>query len=187
MKGMPQRRVGTLVVRGPSYRVAMASCSASGQHSQLGMVPGHRFVLLCCWRAPHVAQPWQRGRQPRPGLLPTPVFLETSLPAQHHLLSQGNMAMVGGAMLGTDHRLNLDGVYFLLEGPCVTALPSKDPTPLPPLVHGWSVFFPVFESYSDIQARGEMVRREGCSGTVGGGSLRVHPAHPHGSRCPRGQ
>jgi hypothetical protein len=56
------------------------------------------------------------------------------------------MAMVGGAMLGTDHRLNLDGIYFLLRGPCVTAFQSKDPTPLPPLVRGWSVFFPVSDS-----------------------------------------
>jgi hypothetical protein len=50
----------TLVGRGPSYGVATASCSASGQQSQLAMVPGHQFVLLCCWRAPHVAQ---RGRE----------------------------------------------------------------------------------------------------------------------------
>lgn len=129
---------------------------------------------------PHVAQPWQRGRRPCPGLLPIPIFLEASLPAQHHLLSQGNMAMVGGAMLGTDHRLNLDGVYFLLRGPCVTASQSKDPTPLPPLVRGWSVFFPVSDSYSDIQAHGEMVWREGCSGTVGSGTsestLPISPA-----------
>lgn len=89
---------------------------------QLGIVPSHRFVLLCCWRAPHVAQPWQRGRQLCPGLLLIPVFLEASLPAQHHLLSQGNMVMVGGAMLGTDHRLNLDAVYFLLKGPRVTTV-----------------------------------------------------------------
>lgn len=118
---MEQRRMGTLVGRGPSSGVATASCSASGLPSQLAMVPSHQFVLLCCLRAPHVAQPWQRDRQPCPGLLPIPVFLETSLPAQHHLLSQGNMVMVGGAMLGTDHRLNLDGIYFLLKGPRVTA------------------------------------------------------------------
>lgn len=78
---------------------------------------------LCFYVAgglPHVAQPWQRGRQLCPGLLPIPVFLEASLPAQHHLLSQEVMVMVGGAMLGTDHRLNLDAVYFLLKGPRVT-------------------------------------------------------------------
>lgn len=39
--------------------------------------------------------------------------------------------MVGGAMLGTDHRLNLGGIDFPLKGPQVTV--SKDPTPLPPL------------------------------------------------------
>lgn len=112
---------GALVGRGPSCGVATASCLASGQPLQLGMVPSHQFVLLCCWRPPHVTQPWQRGRPPCPGLLSIPVFLEASFPAQHHLLSQGNMVMVGGAMLGTDHRLNLDGIYFLLKGPCVTA------------------------------------------------------------------
>lgn len=195
MKGTEQRRMGTLVGRGPSYGIATTSCLASGQPSQLGMVPSHQFVLLCCWRVPHVAQPWQRGRQLCPCLLPIPVFLEASLPAQHHMLSQGNMAMVGGAMLGTDHRLNLDGVYFFLRGPRVTAFQSTEPTPLPPLVHGWSGFFLFFgfffflflTCYSDILARGEVVRRKGCSGTVGGRYLRAHPAHLPGSRCPRGQ
>lgn len=117
---MERKGMGSLLGRGPSYGAATASCSAPGQPSQLGMVPSHRFVLLCCWRAPHVAQLWQRGRQLCPGLLPIPVFLEASLPAQHHLLSQGVMVMVGGAMLGTDYRLDLDAVYFLLKGPRVT-------------------------------------------------------------------
>lgn len=52
MRGMEQKRMGSLVGRGPSYGAATASCSASGQPSQPGMVPSHRFVLLCCWRAP---------------------------------------------------------------------------------------------------------------------------------------
>lgn len=101
--------------RGPSCGMSTASCPASGQPYLLGMAPGHQFVLLYCWRAPHVAQPWQRGRQLRPGLLPIPVSLEASLPAQHHLLLQESMGMVGGAMLGTDHRLNLGGIDFPLK------------------------------------------------------------------------
>lgn len=47
--------------------------------------------------------------------------------------------MVGGAMLGTDHRLNLGGIDFPLKGPQVTV--SKDPTPLPPLVPGYLFSF----------------------------------------------
>lgn len=122
MRGMGQRRKRTLVGRGPSCGVATASCSASGQPSQLGTALVHQFVLLCCWRAPHVAQPRQRGRQLCPGFLPIPVFLDASFPAQHHLLSQGDVVMIGGAMLGTDHRLNLGGIDVPLKRPQVTTL-----------------------------------------------------------------
>lgn len=147
------------------------------------MAPIHQFVLLGCSRAPDVASTTQ-GRPTGGPLLqatavprtPAPTqVLGTSSPAQPERPKARSSAIAGdgtwwwwaGAMLGLfidstsvvsiHSRNDPESLHFHL---------FKDSTPHPPLVC-WSVFPPVLDNYSGMEALGGMVGRGALWGPRG--------------------
>lgn len=139
------------------------------------MAPIHQFVLLGCSRSPNAAAAMQGRPTGGPLLQATAVprtpaltqVLGTSSPAQPERPKARSSAIAGGgtwwwwagAMLGLSiHSQNdPESLYFSL---------LKDSTPHPPLVC-WSVFPPVLDNCSGIEALGGMVGRGALWGPRG--------------------